>query len=138
MTTRHQLTEIAGIAQRLLLEWNRFTETSDDLATTGDKLGVHGGDTPDPTLAGYYANQRVGEANAGITEALGILKAVERQVSGVVAEHPETVRIVDAAKRAARCADPVCDDNAVKHGYCERHWWTHRTSCATCRTGGAA
>lgn len=135
---RHQLRQIADITHRLLTDWTRFTETAGDLAATGDRLGVHGGDTPDPTLAGMYANQTVAEVSAEITEALGHLRNVERRVLGITAEHPATARHVEAAMRAARCADPVCTDNAVKHGYCERHWWAHRQDCAACRSGATA
>lgn len=125
---RDQLVEITTIANRLLDDWHRFVETSEDLAHASDRLGVHGGDTPDPTIAGVYANTTISEAESSIAEALGVLKQAEKMVTGVTREHPETARHVDAAKRAARCADPVCDDNAVKDGYCFRHWAASRAS----------
>lgn len=138
MNPRDQLRQINDIAQRLLLDWTRYTATANDLIDAGDRLGVHGGDTPDPTIAGVYANQRQSEVSSQIAEALGILKIVEAAVTGVTKHHPETARHVDAAIRGARCADPVCTDNAVKHGYCERHWWAHRVDCTSCRSGATA
>lgn len=127
---RHQLREIADITARLLNDWTRFTETNTDLAENGDRLGVHGGDIPDPTLAGMYANQRYTETAAEITEALGHLRNIERTVCRVTREHPETARAVDAAVRAARCADPVCTANAVKDGWCFAHWQAQRGGAA--------
>lgn len=128
MNPRHQLRQITDIAHALLTDWTSYSETIGDLVATGDRLGVHGGDTPDPTIAGVYANQQWTETCTQIAEALGILKIVEQAVTGVTKHHPETARLVDAAVRAARCADPVCDDNAVKDGYCFRHWQQQRAS----------
>lgn len=134
---RHQLRQINDIAQRLLLDWTRYTETAGDLVDTGDRLGVHGGDTPDPTIAGVYANQRLAEVCNQISEALGILKIVEGAVTGVMQHHPETARQVDAAIRAARCSDALCTDNAHdSRGLCSRHLGLD-LSIGTRRTSGA-
>lgn len=141
MTTlnpRLLLHDIERITRHLISDWSRFVQTSDDLAAGGDRLGVHGGDTPDPTLAATYARAAVTDSTAELIEAHGILRRIEDRVTAVTREHPATARQLDAAARAARCSDPVCTDNAVKHGHCERHWWVHRDTCATCTSGGAA
>lgn len=120
---RTQLRDISDITHRLLDGWSRFAETYDALThTESDRLGVHGGDICDPVYAGAIANERWTETCAEITEALGILRRVEQRVAGVSTQHPETARILDAAARAARCADPTCDANAVKDGLCFTHW----------------
>jgi hypothetical protein len=125
---RHQLREIVDIAHRLLTDWNRFTDTADDLATTGDRLGVHGGDAPDPTLAGMYANQTRTEIELDIGQAWGLLVTVDKRIARITRDHPATARTIDAAVRAARCADPVCTDNAVKDGLCWTHWRATRSA----------
>lgn len=121
-TPRQLLLDIETITRHLLADWARFVETSEDLAASGDRLSVHGGDTPDPTVAGTYARAAVTESATELLEVRGILRRIEDRVTGVTREHPATARLVDAAKRAARCSDPVCDDNAVKDGKCWRHW----------------
>lgn len=135
---RTQLRELNDISHRLLTTWTRFAETHDALThTNSDRLGVHGGPISDPTYGRVHANERMTETCTDISEALGILRRVEARVATANREHPATARLLDAEARAARCADPVCTDNAVKHGHCERHWWTHRTSCTTCSSGAA-
>lgn len=131
MNPRNDLRQISDIAHRLLNDWTRFAETYGDLVTTeGDHLGVHGGDHPDPVYAGAIANERWTETTTEIAEALGLMRSIERRVTGIATQHPETARVIDAAARAARCADPVCTDNAVKDGYCFRHWQTNRDGAA--------
>lgn len=136
---RHHLHDIVHAVGRLLHTWEKFETTTADLANiTLARDGTHGGDTPDPTYAQSLGNQKWHDVAENIRTARQLLLDAETLIVGVTKEHPETARLVDAAKRAARCADPVCDDNAVKHGYCERHWWNHRTTCATCRAGASA
>lgn len=130
MNPRHQLEHIIRTAQNLHEHWRDFATTNNDLATSqGDQLGVHGGDHCDPVYAGALGNQTYTEVTSAIAEALGSLLEAERKVTNIRRQHPETTRVVDAAKRAARCADPVCDDNAVKDGYCFRHF-THTRSAS--------
>jgi hypothetical protein len=125
----HQLQEITRVTRSILDQWDAFETTAAAIThSDSDRLGVHGGDICDPVYASSLANQTWNETAAEISEALGLLRSIERRVTGVAAQHPETARAVDAAKRAARCADPVCTDNAVKDGYCFPHWQHQRAS----------
>lgn len=137
-TARHQLRQIIDIAHRIDTSWPRFTETIRDLTETADHLGVHGGSTPDPTFGSVNENQTVTEVELDLGQALALLKVVEKRIAPITAQHPKTARLLDAEARAARCANLDCDDLAVKHGHCERHWWTHRTSCGRCQAGATA
>ena len=135
---RQQLLQIQRITTRALDSWRAFETTCADLATTDTHhLGIHGGDTPDPTYAAQLSHAAWDETAAQIAEALGILKAVDRRIADTAIQHPDTARHIDAAVRGARCSDLDCDELAVKHGHCFTHWPDHRENCPSCKTGAA-
>jgi hypothetical protein len=135
---RTQLNAIARIAANLARRWDDYETTSALLATDHgtDRLGVHGGAISDPTYAARIAAAAVDETATEIAEAYGHLRSVEKRITGTEANDPETARAHDTALRAHRCAEPACEELTVKHGYCERDWWTHRASCNECLTAG--
>lgn len=124
MNPAADLEAIAELARAAATGWPTYESTSAALGNStipSAGSGTHGGDIPDPVAANAISHQRYYETAALIAEALGITREIQRRMSAIRRQHPETARDIDAAIKAARCdgsIDPTCTDNAVRRGLC--------------------
>lgn len=85
----------------------------------------------DPT-AGVALTASDEEFADGLRALQDLTRWLDRYTSGVLRQHPETVRAVEADKRANRCSDPTCWADSVRRGMCWPHYrdWLQGTDRA--------
>jgi hypothetical protein len=115
-----RLEAVEQLARAALVGWKQYEATEAALGASTIPSGGDGGSSEhaDPVLSVVLSHQRYLDNVGRISEALGILRELQREMAWVRRQHPETARTVEKAVSAARCdgsVDAVCTRNAVRN-----------------------
>lgn len=108
------------LAGSLAARWTMYEEVEAWLARPLVAAAGGGGrstDVPDPTHDIATSHERYFELAAEVTETLGHLRALQRRMDKVLANHPHIASVIESETKAARCSgevDPMCVNNAVR------------------------